>query len=176
MLNNSQMYFMSKHSSCVWQCHEVHCTSLFSFTLWQWSLTLQWHQWGRHPSQHQSRYEALHASRSSGRDSEQKSFPVIYHGRHVQLRAHPLGDRSTLRLRRYLYMDFYFFTPSCPLKADILSKSWNCVSVLIFCCNVRGCRYPWRVPVAVPWTSSYRPFIWRHERGGLHQETTAILP
>lgn len=70
-------------------------------------LTLQWHQWGRHPSQHESWYKALHASRGSGRDSEQKSLSVVHHGRHVQLWPHSLGDRTTLCLRRWIH--FYFF-------------------------------------------------------------------
>lgn len=45
-------------------------------------------------------------------------------------------------------------------------------SVFLFipCRNCRG------VPVTVPWFSSYRPFIRRHARGRLHQETTTILP
>lgn len=52
---------------------------------------------------------------------------------------------------------------------------WKTHEQSVFLLYLICCRDPWRVPVAVPWVSSNRPFIWRHEGGGLHQETTTIL-
>lgn len=144
---------------------------------------LQWHQRGRHPSQHKGWYQALHAARGSGRDAEQKSLSVVHHGGRVQLWAHSLGDRSALHLRRceWQHMVVSVYRAGSlpdPFCRQIVTQmhhtiQHHCLPYYTFVCVFH--RDPWGVPAALSRVGSNRPFLRGYERGGLHQETTAIL-